>query len=106
MLGDTRSPPRACPFTLRVRASPRCLAAARAPSRCAPPPLRAQIFVSMVVVSAVLTFGFWHKVKEFKANHHYVSAVHMRSVAMEAFFIFWGFLILLSVLVPMAMFIM
>ncbi|XP_061279430.1 phospholipid-transporting ATPase IK isoform X4 [Bos javanicus] len=44
-------------------------------------------------------------VKEFKANHHYVSAVHMRSVAMEAFFIFWGFLILLSVLVPMAMFI-
>ncbi|XP_061279432.1 phospholipid-transporting ATPase IK isoform X6 [Bos javanicus] len=63
------------------------------------------IFVSMVVVSAVLTFGFWHKVKEFKANHHYVSAVHMRSVAMEAFFIFWGFLILLSVLVPMAMFI-
>ena len=30
----------------------------------------------------------------------------MRSVAMEAFFIFWGFLILLSVLVPMAMFIM
>uniref|UniRef100_A0A4W2FCZ6 Phospholipid-transporting ATPase n=1 Tax=Bos indicus x Bos taurus TaxID=30522 RepID=A0A4W2FCZ6_BOBOX len=64
------------------------------------------IFVSMVVVSAVLTFGFWHKVKEFKANHHYVSAVHMRSVAMEAFFIFWGFLILLSVLVPMAMFIM
>ncbi|XP_025148507.2 LOW QUALITY PROTEIN: phospholipid-transporting ATPase IK [Bubalus bubalis] len=64
------------------------------------------IFVSMLVVSAVLTFGFWHKVKEFKANHHYVSAVHMRSVAMEAFFIFWGFLILLSVLVPMAMFIM
>lgn len=53
-----------------------------------------------------MTFGFWHKVKEFKANHHYVSAMHMHSVAMEAFFIFWSFLILLSVLVPMAMFIM
>uniref|UniRef100_A0A8C6DZ35 Phospholipid-transporting ATPase n=1 Tax=Moschus moschiferus TaxID=68415 RepID=A0A8C6DZ35_MOSMO len=64
------------------------------------------IFVSMVVVSAALTFGFWHKVKEFKANHHYVSAVHTRSVAMESFYIFWGFLILLSVLAPMAMFIM
>ncbi|XP_040096073.1 phospholipid-transporting ATPase IK isoform X2 [Oryx dammah] len=64
------------------------------------------IFVSMVVVSAALTFGFWHKVKEFKANHHYVSAMHTHSVAMEAFFIFWSFLILLSVLVPMAMFVM
>ncbi|KAI4541262.1 hypothetical protein MG293_008404 [Ovis ammon polii] len=66
----------------------------------------AQIFVSTVVISAAMTFGFWHKVKEFKANHHYVSAMHMHSVAMEAFFIFWSFLILLSVLVPMAMFIM
>ncbi|KAG5209212.1 hypothetical protein MJG53_007531 [Ovis ammon polii x Ovis aries] len=66
----------------------------------------AQIFVSKVVISAAMTFGFWHKVKEFKANHHYVSAMHMHSVAMEAFFIFWSFLILLSVLVPMAMFIM
>ncbi|XP_069445847.1 phospholipid-transporting ATPase IK isoform X5 [Ovis canadensis] len=63
------------------------------------------IFVSTVVISAAMTFGFWHKVKEFKANHHYVSAMHMHSVAMEAFFIFWSFLILLSVLVPMAMFI-
>ncbi|XP_060272456.1 phospholipid-transporting ATPase IK isoform X10 [Ovis aries] len=63
------------------------------------------IFVSKVVISAAMTFGFWHKVKEFKANHHYVSAMHMHSVAMEAFFIFWSFLILLSVLVPMAMFI-
>ena len=86
--------------------SPRCLAAAQAPSRCALPPLRAQIFLSMVVVSMVLTFGFWHKVKEFKAHHYYVSAVHTHSVAVEAFFIFWGFLILLSVLVPLAMFVM
>lgn len=60
----------------------------------------------MVVVSVALTFGFWHKVKEFKAHHYYVSAMHTHSVAVEAFFIFWGFLILLSVLVPMAMFVM
>ncbi|XP_070321438.1 phospholipid-transporting ATPase IK isoform X2 [Odocoileus virginianus] len=64
------------------------------------------IFVSMVVVSVALTFGFWHEVKEFKAHHYYVSAMHTNSVAVEAFFIFWGFLILLSVLVPMAMFVM
>lgn len=104
MLGDTRSLPRACPFTLRVRASPRCLA--QALSRCALPPLPAQIFVSMVVLSMALAFGFWHKVKEFKAHHYYVSAMHTHSVAMETFFIFWGYLILLSVLVPMAMFVM
>ncbi|KAB0357180.1 hypothetical protein FD754_001336 [Muntiacus muntjak] len=64
------------------------------------------IFVSMVVVSMALAFGFWHKVKEFKAHHYYVSAMHPHSVAVEAFFIFWGYLILLSVLVPMAMFVM
>ncbi|XP_043321482.1 phospholipid-transporting ATPase IK isoform X1 [Cervus canadensis] len=63
------------------------------------------IFVSMVVLSMALAFGFWHKVKEFKAHHYYVSAMHTHSVAMEAFFIFWGYLILLSVLVPMAMFV-
>ncbi|XP_065774598.1 phospholipid-transporting ATPase IK isoform X6 [Muntiacus reevesi] len=64
------------------------------------------IFVSMVVVSMALAFGFWHKVKEFKGHHYYVSAMHPHSVAVEAFFIFWGYLILLSVLVPMAMFVM
>ncbi|XP_057564031.1 phospholipid-transporting ATPase IK isoform X2 [Hippopotamus amphibius kiboko] len=64
------------------------------------------IFLSLVAMSAVLTLGFRYKVREFQAKHHYVSASQVRGVAAESFFIFWGFLILLSVMVPMAMFIM
>lgn len=65
-----------------------------------------QIFVSLVLISLALSFGFWLKEKEFKAKHHYVPSGHLHSVATETFLIFWGFLILLSVMVPMAMFIM
>lgn len=65
-----------------------------------------QIFMTLVLISIALTLGFWYKVTEFKAKHHYVSKMHMYSVATESFFIFWGFVILLSVMVPMAMFIM
>jgi phospholipid-translocating ATPase len=54
----------------------------------------------------LLTVGFTFMVKQFKAKHYYMSPTHGRSDAMESFFIFWGFLILLSVMVPMAMFIM
>uniref|UniRef100_A0A8C7AGQ3 Phospholipid-transporting ATPase n=1 Tax=Neovison vison TaxID=452646 RepID=A0A8C7AGQ3_NEOVI len=64
------------------------------------------IFVSLVLVSMALSLGFWFKVREFKARHYYVSSRYLYSVAAETFFIFWGFLILLSVMVPMAMFIM
>ncbi|XP_038310915.1 phospholipid-transporting ATPase IK isoform X5 [Canis lupus familiaris] len=64
------------------------------------------IFLSLVLISMGLSFGFWFKVSEFKAKHHYVSSSYMHSVASETFVIFWGFLILLSVMVPMAMFIM
>ncbi|KAF3829649.1 hypothetical protein GH733_003913 [Mirounga leonina] len=64
------------------------------------------IFVSLVLISLALSFGFWFKVKEFKAKHHYVPSKDLHSVATETFLIFWGFLILLSVMVPMAMFIM
>ncbi|XP_059015277.1 phospholipid-transporting ATPase IK isoform X1 [Mustela lutreola] len=64
------------------------------------------IFVSLVLVSMALSLGFWFKVTEFKARHYYVSSRYLYSVAAETFFIFWGFLILLSVMVPMAMFIM
>ncbi|ERE72428.1 phospholipid-transporting ATPase IK [Cricetulus griseus] len=63
------------------------------------------IFMSMVVVSLLLTLGFTFMVKEFKGKHYYLFALHKRTEAMESFFIFWGFLILLSVMVPMAMFI-
>ncbi|CAK7292790.1 Phospholipid-transporting ATPase IK [Vulpes lagopus] len=64
------------------------------------------IFLSLVLISMGLSFGFWFKMSEFKAKHHYVSSSYMHSVASETFVIFWGFLILLSVMVPMAMFIM
>ncbi|XP_039104084.1 phospholipid-transporting ATPase IK isoform X2 [Hyaena hyaena] len=68
--------------------------------------LVALIFLSLVLISVALSLGFWFKVKEFKAKHHYVSPRHVQSVATETFLIFWGFFILLSVMVPMAMFIM
>lgn len=45
-----------------------------------------------------LTFGFWYKVGEFEAKL-------ARSVPTEAFAIFWSFLVLLSVVVPMSLFI-
>ncbi|XP_050995756.1 phospholipid-transporting ATPase IK [Acomys russatus] len=63
------------------------------------------IFMSLVMVSLLLTCGFNFMVKEIKSKHFYLSILYVRSEAMESFFIFWGFLILLSVMVPMAMFI-
>ncbi|GAB1295351.1 Phospholipid-transporting ATPase IK [Apodemus speciosus] len=63
------------------------------------------IFLSLVIASMLLTVGFSFMVREFKAKHYYLSSIHVRTEAMESFFIFWGFLILLSVMVPMAMFI-
>lgn len=59
-----------------------------------------------MIASLLLTMGFTFMVKQFKSKHHYMSPTHGRSDMMESFFIFWGFLILLSVMVPMAMFIM
>ncbi|XP_037680228.1 LOW QUALITY PROTEIN: phospholipid-transporting ATPase IK [Choloepus didactylus] len=64
------------------------------------------IFVSVVVVSLGLTLGFRSTVKDFKEGHFYVSARLSRTIAAETFFNFWGFLILLSVMVPMAMFVL
>ncbi|XP_054321399.2 phospholipid-transporting ATPase IK isoform X1 [Pongo pygmaeus] len=64
------------------------------------------IFISVVLVCLVLAFSFGFSVKEFKDYHYYVSGVHGSSVAAESFFIFWGFLILLSVTIPMSMFIL
>lgn len=45
-------------------------------------------------------------IKDFKLKHYYVSAMHTKTVVMESFFIFWSFLILLSAVVPMTLFIM
>uniref|UniRef100_G1QMV6 P-type ATPase N-terminal domain-containing protein n=1 Tax=Nomascus leucogenys TaxID=61853 RepID=G1QMV6_NOMLE len=64
------------------------------------------IFISVVLVCLVLAFSFGFSVKEFKDHHYYLSGLHGSSVAAESFFIFWGFLILLSVTVPMSMFIL
>lgn len=75
---------------------------------CPSSPSRAQIFVSKVVISCGHDLWLLAQGEGVQGQSHYVSAMHMHmhSVAMEAFFIFWSFLILLSVLVPMAMFIM
>uniref|UniRef100_A0A2R9CIA0 ATPase phospholipid transporting 8B3 n=1 Tax=Pan paniscus TaxID=9597 RepID=A0A2R9CIA0_PANPA len=64
------------------------------------------IFISVVLVCLVLAFGFGFSVKEFKDHHYYLSGVHGSSVAAESFFVFWSFLILLSVTIPMSMFIL
>ncbi|XP_069347947.1 phospholipid-transporting ATPase IK [Eulemur rufifrons] len=63
------------------------------------------IFLSIVVVSIVLTVGFGFWTREFRDKHYYLWIPDRGGVAMESFFIFWGFLILLSVMIPMAMFI-
>jgi hypothetical protein len=60
----------------------------------------------LVLISLALTLGFLVMIKDFKLKHYYVSAKYPRTVTMESFFIFWGFLILLSTMVPMAMFIL
>ncbi|VTJ68933.1 Hypothetical predicted protein [Marmota monax] len=76
-------------------------------SRESMPPLchTLQIFLSLVVVSLCLALGFSFKVRDFREKHYYLWAMHTRSVFTESFLNFWSFLILLSVLVPMAMFI-
>ncbi|XP_069863695.1 phospholipid-transporting ATPase IK-like isoform X3 [Dipodomys merriami] len=68
--------------------------------------LVAMIFLSLVIISLLLTLGFSFNIKDFKWKHYYVSAKHLRSEIAESFLIFWSFLILLSTTVPMALFIM
>ncbi|XP_012500818.1 PREDICTED: phospholipid-transporting ATPase IK [Propithecus coquereli] len=78
-----------------------------APSPAHPPPHAApQIFLLLVVMSTALamSFGLW--MREFKDRHHYLWILYQGGVALESFFIFWAFLILLSAMVPLAMFIM
>uniref|UniRef100_A0A8C2YQA1 Phospholipid-transporting ATPase n=1 Tax=Chinchilla lanigera TaxID=34839 RepID=A0A8C2YQA1_CHILA len=63
------------------------------------------IFLSTVVVSLLLSLGFWLQGREMKDKHHYVSISHGKGLFVESILIFWAFFILLSVMVPMAMFI-
>uniref|UniRef100_A0A2K5K7M2 P-type ATPase N-terminal domain-containing protein n=1 Tax=Colobus angolensis palliatus TaxID=336983 RepID=A0A2K5K7M2_COLAP len=64
------------------------------------------IFISVLLICLVLAFSFGFSVRDFKDQHYYLSGLHGSSVAAESFFIFWGFLILLSVTIPMSMFIL
>ncbi|KAK1343127.1 hypothetical protein QTO34_015901 [Cnephaeus nilssonii] len=63
------------------------------------------ICIFVVLISMALTMGFWSKVKEFKTKHYYVPELRVHSVTTETFFILLSFIILLSVMMPMAMFI-
>nr|XP_032654890.1 phospholipid-transporting ATPase IK [Chelonoidis abingdonii] len=64
------------------------------------------IFVMLVFTSFCLAFaaGFW--AVKFHVEHSYLSALYVgTSPAEQAFFTFWGFMILLSIIVPMSMYI-
>ncbi|CAM4680959.1 unnamed protein product [Lepidochelys olivacea] len=64
------------------------------------------IFVMLVITSLCLAFaaGFW--AVKFHTQHSYLSALYVgTSPATQAFFTFWGFMILLSIIIPMSMYI-
>ncbi|XP_038627193.1 phospholipid-transporting ATPase IK [Tachyglossus aculeatus] len=64
------------------------------------------IFLMLIAVSFCLavTSGFW--AVDFRDKHSYLSAFHSNSSpATEAFHTFWGFMILLSIIVPMSLYI-
>ncbi|NXX96006.1 AT8B3 ATPase, partial [Centropus bengalensis] len=64
------------------------------------------IFVVLLVTSLCLAVasGFW--AKTFQEKHTYLSGLYKHTTpAQQAFFNFWGFTILLSIIVPMSMYI-
>ena len=65
-----------------------------------------QIFVVLLVTSLCLAVasGFWARM--FQEKHSYLSAFYKHTTpAQQAFFNFWGFTILLSIIIPMSMYI-
>ncbi|XP_061211990.1 phospholipid-transporting ATPase IK isoform X2 [Neopsephotus bourkii] len=65
------------------------------------------IFVVLLVTSLCLAIasGFWARM--FQEKHSYLSAFYKHTTpAQQAFFNFWGFTILLSIIIPMSMYIM
>ncbi|NXG80053.1 AT8B3 ATPase, partial [Baryphthengus martii] len=65
------------------------------------------IFLLLLVTSLCLAIasGFWAKM--FQEKHSYLSALYKHTTpAQQAFFNFWGFMILLSIIIPMSMYIM
>ncbi|KFV17448.1 putative phospholipid-transporting ATPase IK, partial [Tauraco erythrolophus] len=64
------------------------------------------IFLVLLVTSLCLAVasGFWAKM--FQEKHSYLSALYKHTTpARQAFFNFWGFTILLSIIIPMSMYI-
>ncbi|NWR88228.1 AT8B3 ATPase, partial [Furnarius figulus] len=64
------------------------------------------IFLLLLVTSLCLAVasGFWARV--FQEKHSYLAAVYKNTTpAQQAFFNFWGFTILLSIIIPMSMYI-
>ncbi|KFO91549.1 putative phospholipid-transporting ATPase IK, partial [Buceros rhinoceros silvestris] len=64
------------------------------------------IFLVLLVMSLCLAVasGFWAKM--FQEKHSYLSAFYKHTTpAQQAFFNFWGFTILLSIIIPMSMYI-
>ncbi|XP_030365357.1 phospholipid-transporting ATPase IK isoform X2 [Strigops habroptila] len=65
------------------------------------------IFLVLLVMSLCLAIasGFWARM--FQEKHSYLSALYNHTTpAQQAFFNFWGFTILLSIIIPMSMYIM
>ncbi|NXE84056.1 AT8B3 ATPase, partial [Cochlearius cochlearius] len=64
------------------------------------------IFLVLLVTSLCLAVasGFWARM--FQEKHSYLSALYKHTTpAQQAFFNFWGFMILLSIIIPMSMYI-
>lgn len=69
-------------------------------------PSSVQIFLALMLLSSALTLSFWYTMSDLKSEYHYRGAKHKYSLAIETFLVFWAFLVLLSVMVPMAMFVL
>lgn len=70
------------------------------------PGFPSQIFLVLLVTSLCLAIasGFWARM--FQEKHSYLSALYKNTTpAQQAFFNFWGFTILLSIIIPMSMYI-
>ncbi|XP_045432654.1 LOW QUALITY PROTEIN: phospholipid-transporting ATPase IK-like [Pipistrellus kuhlii] len=63
------------------------------------------ICIFVVLLSMALTMGFWSKVEEFRTMHYYVSELRVHDIITEVVIVFLSFIIMLSVMMPMAMFI-
>lgn len=70
------------------------------------PGFPSQMFLVLLLTSLCLgvAAGFW--AKTFQEKHSYLAALYRHTTAaQQAFLSFWGFTILLSIIVPMSMYI-